>query len=181
MDSTEPVLFLGRKIFTEYVETTKRVDNINWEGPATHTRLRIQRGRTSRVALKTLLACMVRACQRENMDSMQPIYTLNNLFAACSLAQTMGLFELCKDAYRIELYLSQHHFVRPIYRIELETRWNCMTEDNNYVHAAIKAVGGRSRKMEDGSEAKKAWAGNLVALLDMHPRLKARIYDAGLN
>ncbi|KAI8943714.1 hypothetical protein NX059_001694 [Plenodomus lindquistii] len=175
------VLFLGRKVVNKFIETIRRVDNINWKGPPTRQMLFVPRGHASRVSMRILVAWMLRACQRGTMGSMQPIRIPNNLFAACTLAQTMELFELRRDAYRIDLYVAKNHLVRPIFPVELETLWNCLGDTSKYCYAAIKAIGNRLRGVEAGLEARTPWAEETVALLERHPRLKARVYDAELN
>ncbi|KAF2855212.1 hypothetical protein T440DRAFT_464501 [Plenodomus tracheiphilus IPT5] len=175
------VLFLGRKVVNKFIQTTERDDNVNWRGRATRQILFLPRGQTSKVAMRILIAWMFRACQRSTMGCMQPIRIPGNTFAACTLAQTMELFELRKDAYRIDLYISQNHFARPVFPVELKTLWNCLGETSKYVYAAIKAVGNRVRDMEAGSAVRAPWLEELGSLLEAHPQIKARVYDADLN
>lgn len=116
------------------------------------------------------------------METMQPIRIPKNLFAACSLAQTMELFALYRDAYRVDLSLSKTLFMRPIFPVELETLWNCLGEHSRYVYCAIKAVGNHIRALDGTGAAKElGWMEQMTFFLEMHEQIKARVNDTRLN
>jgi len=176
------VLFLGRRVINKFIRTTERYDNVNWSGQATRQILFLPRGQSSRAAVRILVAWMSRACRQGTMEDMQQIRIPENLFAACSLAQTMELFGLHRDAYRADLSISQTQLVRPIFPVELATLWNCLGERSKYVYAAIKAVGNRIRALDAAGPAKElAWADQMTVFLETNVEIKTRVYDARLN
>lgn len=175
------VLFLGRQIVNKFVKTVKRQDNVNWQGPATSQILSLPGGQTSKAALKILVSWMIRGCQRHTMGSMQQIRMPKNTFVACSLAQTMELLGLHKDALWADQFIAHNHFVRPIFAVELEALWNCLGEKNRYVYAAIKIVGQRVQEAEHGSTKDRHVVEDIVKLLDTISQLKARVHDLELN
>jgi hypothetical protein len=177
------VLFLGRKVLNKYIRTTHREDDVNWNGAPTCQEMNLPRGVTSKAAMKALIAWMLRACHYQTMASMKQIRVPKNTFVACSLAQTMELFELRKDALRVDHYISECHLVRPIFAVELEALWNCLGENSRYVYAAIKVVGQRLRAFEVDSEGREVLGidEDMLALLKEYPTLEARVRDLELN
>lgn len=176
------VLFLGRRVVNKFIRTTERIDNVNWCGRATRQILYLPRGHSSRAAMRILVGWMTRACRQDTMENMQCIRIPGNLFAACSLAQTMELFELRRDAYRVDVSISQTQLVRPIFPVELESLWNCLGERSKYVYAAIKAVGSQIRDRDVAASAKDLpWREQMVIFLEANSQIRARVYDAKLN
>ena len=174
------VLFLGRAVVTKFLRTLERRDNMNWRGPPTRQVLDLPRGHASKAAMRILLAWMIRACQYHTMHNMQRIRVPRNTFAACSLAQTLQLFSLHKDAYRLDESIARDHFFRPLYADEVATLWNCLGEHNRYVYAAIKATGKRFKAFtEDGQDFRDS--ANMRAMLEGYPQLKARVYVLEVN
>lgn len=171
------VLFLGRLVVNKFIRTTAREDNELWQGPPTCQEMCLPRGVASKAALRVLFSWMVRACQPHTMNNLEAIRVPNNTFAACSLAQTMELFGLYRDAYRVDLFITKDHFARPIFAVELEALWNCLSKDNKYVYTAIKIVGHRLRLQNN--EAVKPMAGleEILALLERQPDLAKRVRD----
>jgi hypothetical protein len=108
------------------------------------------------------------------MDFMEPMRIPDNTFAACSLAQTLELFGLHKDAYRVDSAISKHHFQRPIYMVEVETLWNCLGENNRYVYSIVLAFH-KQLGQEHGEGIQ------LQDLATRHPKLHARIINLKLN
>jgi hypothetical protein len=115
------------------------------------------------------------------MGIMKQIRVPRNTFVACSLAETMEVFDLHKDALRIDHYIAQTHFVRPIFAMELETLWNCLGESSRYVYAAIKAVGRRLQEYDKGINEDFPKVSEMLAMLDEYPTMKARVRDLDLN
>ena len=175
------VLFLGRQIVNKFMQTVEREDNENWRGGPTVQKLYLPRNRASKAAIKILVSWMARACQYHTMSDMKPIQIPRNTFVACSLAQTMELFGLYKDAARMDFHISKDHLLRPIFAVELESMWNCLGENTKYVYAAIKAVGTRLQEYEHGQREEMQGADEMLALLEQFPRLKARVRDLELN
>lgn len=169
------VLFLGRTIVSKYIHTMSRITNPSGHGTGAPTQqsLRLPLKTASSAALRILVAWMTRACTYATMSSMKPIQIPTNLFAACSLAQTMELLGLRRDAYRVDVAITQQFAKRPIHLVEVETLWRCLGECNRYVYAAIRAVRVRVRGDGVGKE--------LLGLRERYPGLYARICEAGVN
>ncbi|KAF1363769.1 hypothetical protein EJ07DRAFT_151869 [Lizonia empirigonia] len=170
------VLLLGRKVVSKFLHTTEREDNERWRGPPTHQKLVLPYGVTSQAAVKVLISWMIRACKFATMSSMKPIRIPKNLFASCSLAQTLELFSLHKDAYCIDSAITQQFFKRPLYPVEVETLWNCLGEDSKYVYGCIKSFANQLRRGQDLGVPE-----DIQGLYARHPRLYARIWDPALN
>ena len=167
------VLFLGRTIVSKFLRTTSREDNEAWTGLPTKQLLTLPHGVASKSSITILVSWMTRACKAATMYTMKQLRVPQNLFAACSLAQTLELFGLHKDAFRIDSAIAGHFRHRLIHAIELETLWNCLGENSKYVYGCIRAV---NRQIRDG------WTSEQMArLCEQHPRLSARMRDANLN
>jgi hypothetical protein len=177
------VLFLGRKVVNKFIRTIHREDDENWKGAPTSQVMNLPRGVTSQASMKILVAWMFRACQYQTMGTMKQIRIPRNTFAACSLARTMELFELHKDALRVDNYIAATHFARPIFASELETLWNCLGKGSRYVYAAINVVGRRLRAFDAGSTGEDSLGidADMLAMLKEHPDLEARVRDPKLN
>lgn len=175
------VLFLGRRIMNKFIKTLTREDNETWSGGPIKQILCLPRGHSSKVAIQILLAWMIRACQRHTMEDMRQITIPANTFAACSLAQTMELLGLHKDALRVDNFIAQNHFTRPVYATELETLWNCLGEGSRYVYAAVKAVGTRLQAYERGEVEMFPDAEAMMGVFRREPRLSARVRDLEQN
>ena len=141
------VLFLGRSVVSRYLRTISRVDNINWTGPPTRQSLILPANVSSLSALKILVAWMTRACTYATMSTMRPLAVPKHLFSACSLAQTLELFGLRRDADRMDHKISGRlrSSRRRLFAVEVETLWCCLGERNKYVYAAVKAFGEQMR------------------------------------
>ncbi|CAO2648311.1 Nn.00g075780.m01.CDS01 [Neocucurbitaria sp. VM-36] len=175
------VLFLGRQMVNKFIRTIEREDNEHWRGGPVSQELHLPHGVASTAAVKILVGWMIRACQPHAMHDMEPVRVPVNTFVACSLAQTMNLLGLHRDATRVDVYISQNHFVKPIFADELKTLWNCFGGDNKYVYTAIKVVGKRLRAYEEGLLAGLVGVNEMLALLNELPDLSARVRDAELN
>ncbi len=177
------VLFLGRRVVNKFIRTTHREDDENWKGAPVCQELNLPRGVASKAAIKALIAWMLRACQYQTMSSMKQIRVPKNTFVACSLARTMELFELHKDALRVDQYIAENHFVRSIFAVELETLWNCLGKESRYVYAAIKAVGQRLHAFEADNEGREILGIDeaMFSMLKQYPELEARVRDPELN
>jgi hypothetical protein len=194
------VLFLGRQLVSKFIRTISREDDNNWQGPPVCQELSLPRGHCSKAAIKVLIAWMTRACQHYSMGSIKQIRVPGNTFVACSLAQTMELLGLYKDALRVDHEIASTHFVRPIFAQELETLWNCLGQNSRYVYAAIKVVGRRLQEFENSNgndtqescETRKPDFGNdmrdkslrpdeMLTMLEDYPELRARVRDLDFN
>jgi hypothetical protein len=177
------VLFLGRKVVNKFIRTIHREDDENWKGAPTSQEMNLPKGVASQASMKILVAWMFRACQYQTMGMMKQIRIPRNTFAACSLARTMELFELHKDALRVDHYIAATHFARPIFASELETLWNCLGKGSRYVYAAINVVGRRLRAFDTGSIGEDSLGidADMLAMLKGHPDLEARVRDPKLN
>jgi hypothetical protein len=140
------VLFLGRPIVSRYLHTISRQDNTAWTGPPTQQSLVLPANIASSSALKILVAWMSRACTYATMFTMRPLAVPENLFSACTLAQTMELFGLRRDAYHVDVVISARlRSRRRLFAGEIETLWRCLGESNRYVYAIVKAFGRQVR------------------------------------
>lgn len=167
------VLFLGRDVVTKFLHTVQREQNEAWRGPPTQQNLVLPYGVASKAAITILVSWMTRACKYATMHTMKQIRLPNNLFAACSLAQTMEMLGLHKDAYRLDSAISQQFFKRPVYAVELETLWNCLGEDSKYVYGCVKAVSSQCQST--------GLSEDMQSLSKRHPCLYARIRDPTFN
>jgi hypothetical protein len=129
-----------------------------------------------------LVSWMLRACKYETMGTMKQIRIPKSTFVACSLAETMTLFALHKDAFRVDKFIALTHFIRPIFAVELETLWNCLGEQSRYVYAAIRTVGRRLHVHESGHEGPVPGIDDdMYAMLEDYPEMKARVRNQDLN
>jgi hypothetical protein len=175
------VLFLGREPISRLIRTLGLYD-VRRNDPLNKIQeLCIPRYVSSSAAIKVLLAWMKRACEPNTMDNMYQFKVPHNTFAACTLAQTLTLFGLHKDALRVDYTIIRGHFRRPIFANELESLWNCLGENNRYIYAIIKVIGHRLKESEDNQcSESQAWK-EMQALLARYPLLDARVRDPELN
>tara|TARA_R110002003_G_scaffold141_32_gene13132 strand:- start:17179 stop:18471 length:1293 start_codon:yes stop_codon:yes gene_type:complete len=175
------ILFFGRETVSKLLRTIERSDNEHWSGPPTTQVLRIPQGLGSASAFKILFSWMFRACDEHSMHRVREFLVPQNTYAACTLAQILGLFKLYRDTQRVEFTIMENHFKRPIFAADLEVLWNHLGEHNRFVYAAIKAVGMRFRKYNSGaSKPPPVWT-EMVNLLERYPSLKARVCNLDLN
>ena len=168
------VLFLGREVVNKFIRTAAREDNSAWRGLPTEQKLVLPSKATSAAALKILVSWMKRACTFATMHAMKPLRIPNNLFVACSLAKTMELFRLHRDAYRLDVAITQQFSSeRPVFAVEIETIWRCLGEEDKYVYACIKALG---QRMSQPRIVK-----DLKGLAERFPALWSRLSSLGLN
>jgi hypothetical protein len=140
------VLFLGRAAVSRFLHTLSRQDNAAWTGPPTKQALVLPANAASSSALRILVAWMTRACSYATMSTMRPLSIPDNLFSACTLAQTMELLGLRRDAYRVDCGISARLGSRRLlFAVEVEALWRCLGEGNRYVYAAVKAFGRQVR------------------------------------
>jgi hypothetical protein len=176
------VLFLGRRTVNKFIRTVHREDDVNWKGAPICQELNLPRGHCSKAAVRILVSWMLRACKYETMGTMKQIRIPKKTFVACSLAETMTLFDLHKDVFRVDRFIALTHFIRPIFAVELETLWNCLGENSRYVYGAIRTVGRRLHVHESGHEGQQPGIDDdMYTMLEDYPRLKARVRNAELN
>ncbi|EUC38460.1 hypothetical protein COCCADRAFT_32400 [Bipolaris zeicola 26-R-13] len=176
------VLFIGRRVVNKYIRTVQRQDGKSSSEPPTYQEMSLPRGVSSKAGMRVLIAWMARACQYHTMATMEQIRIPRKTFVACSLAQTMELLGLHKDALRVDNFIAQTHFVRPIFAVELEALWNCLGEENRYVYAAIRVVGNRLQTHESNdSKAVPGIDTDMYVTLKRYPQLEARVRDPELN
>jgi hypothetical protein len=175
------VLFLGRKTVTKFLRTVESFTDDRTGQHRKIQKLYIPHGVTSTSAIKVLVSWMSRACRINFRDQVRQFQVPRNTFAACTLAQTLTMFGLHKDALRVDHTISAKHLVRPIFAVELATLWNCLGEKNRYVYAAIKAVGERLQIYGEGEHKKVAIHEEILELLEKYPALKTRVRDLSFN
>ncbi|OAK99472.1 hypothetical protein IQ06DRAFT_349061 [Phaeosphaeriaceae sp. SRC1lsM3a] len=159
------VLFLGRKTIDRYLVTRFGV-----------LQLVIPQGTSSNSAWSILMSWMRRATLPSYQYDMEQFKIPHNTFAACTLAQTLSILGLYKDAYRVDMTIAEQHFVRPVYGVELEALWKNLGPKNRYTRAAIKAV---KQQLDENSVVRRIpWLyGDIMKLVELHPEMKAAILD----
>lgn len=168
------VLFLGREVINKFIRTFAREDSKAWRGLPTEQKLVLPSRATSAAALKILISWMARACSFATMHDMKPLRIPNNLFVACSLATTLEMFRLYRDAYRLDVAITQQLLSRrPIFAVEIETIWICLGENDKYVYACIRALSQRMSEPGVGDD--------LQGLAERVPALYARLSSFELN
>ncbi|KAH7073477.1 concanavalin A-like lectin/glucanase domain-containing protein [Paraphoma chrysanthemicola] len=169
------VLFLGREVVNKFLRTIERVDNEDWSGPPTVQVLRIPQGLGSAAAFKILFSWMFRACAFHSVQDVRDFKVPQNTYAACTLAQILGLFKLQHDARRVEYAIMNNHFKRPIHANDFEVLWNCLGENNRFVCAMVNAI--RMRQTFDlGGSTLPTFRKEAREMLEKYPALKARLF-----
>lgn len=166
------ILYLGRSVVNKYIRTLQRADDIRWHGPPVLQELHLPLNVSSQVAWKILLSWMILASQIPDFRNISQLQIPRSTFAACSLAQTLTILGLHRDAMRVESEIARNHFFRPIYADELEALWHGLggngKSNNKFLHKAIMVVGQRWRE-RDASEV-----GRQERLWDEMDRLMSR-------
>ncbi|KAF1918225.1 hypothetical protein BDU57DRAFT_514885 [Ampelomyces quisqualis] len=175
------VLYFGRRKVSEFIRTLGPRRDEQFEKCRGRQILVIPRGVSSTAAFRVLASWMSRASQQYCMGSMRQFRVPQNTYAACTLAQTLTLFGLHKDARRVDEFIAREHFRRPIFAVELETLWNSLGGGNRYTYAMIKIVADRLRVYEVGASKKFPMLEEMLQLLERYPQLKARVRDPNLN
>jgi hypothetical protein len=175
------ILFLGRSRVTKFIQTVRLVQDYRFKDPQKIQKVSIPQGVASRAAIRILVSWMTRACRPEYNGLVRQFDVPQNTFAACTLAQTLTLFGLYKDALRVDYTIARDHFIRPIFAVELAALWNCLGENSRYVYAALKVVGQRLRAYEVAASTKFPKHAEILQLLEEHPALKARVRDLDKN
>lgn len=127
---------------------------------------------------------MKRATLLQFQHDMQPFRVPKHTYSACTLAQTLEFLGLYKDAFRVDMTISENHFVRPMYGVELAALWNGLDTDNRYLRAAIRAVKGQMQAYRNGDIQFGRACRTVMILLEDHPELEAALSnneDAGHN
>jgi hypothetical protein len=175
------VLFLGRNVVTKFIGTIG-IREDNWFGGFQKIqKMFVPRGISSIAAIRILLAWLFRACRIQDLGTIQQFNVPHSLFAAVTLAQTLTMFGLHKDALRIDSVIPQDHLKRPIFADELEQIWNCFGPNNRYTYATIKVVGERLRNYELGGSRAFRKPHEMLELLGRRPALDALVRNASLN
>jgi hypothetical protein len=175
------VLFFGRRKVTQFIKTVGLRDMNRSDHQNNIQQLCIPPRISSSSAFKILVSWMKRACMPDTMNRMRQFNIPKHTFAACTLAQTLALFGLHKDAQRVDCKIAQEHLRRPIFAAELESLWNCLGENNRYTYAVIKVVGERLLEfgVDDGTDT-RMWR-EILELMAKIPELDARVRDLELN
>lgn len=133
------------------------------------------RGLSSKSAWTILIAWMKRATLPNYVYDIEQFRVPHNLFAACTLAQTLSFVGLHKDAYRVDMTVSENHYVRPMYAAELEALWNNLGPDNRYTCAAIRMTKKQLQDYRCGV-SRKGWIyDDIMQLLEVHSAMKVAV------
>jgi len=173
------ILMCGRPAIAKYLRTLERADAAEGYGDPLQQELRIPHGTASHVGFKIVLAWMKRACYPKYTSTMEPIRVPKNLFAAISLARTLDLLGLHRDACRVDKIIANNHFKRPIYRDELASMWKCLPKDNKYLYGIVNKLRHRLDKIEQGRA--KPLPEGVLEFLEENPELDARVGDPEVN
>jgi hypothetical protein len=172
------LLFLGRHMVEKFPIRDLKVENHEtWRRGS--QQWCIPRNKSSRSALKVIVAWMLKA-SRCPADRMRPMRTPRNLFVACSLAQTLELFGLYKDAYYVDKSISKN-LELPIFAADLESLWNCLGEESKYVYAVIKRLGAEIQNYEKLTTEDIMRHEYINTVLQKHPQLSDRVHNLELN
>lgn len=175
------VLFLGRDVVTKFIMTVGIRDDEHSGIRHRIQKLFIPRGISSKSAMRVLLSWMSRASRIPNVGHITQFKVPHSLFAACTLAQTLTLFGLHKDALRVDHTIAAENFKRPIFADELEALWNCLGPDNRYTYTTIRIVGERLRSYETGASKRFPSHQEMLDMLEQRPELKALVRDLRHN
>ncbi|KAL1602569.1 hypothetical protein SLS60_005985 [Paraconiothyrium brasiliense] len=173
-------LFCGRKILNRFLRTLEREDNVNWTGGPVAQELRFPRQYVNHVGVKILIAWMHRACRTPKKE-MKQIRIPKNLFAALSLSRALTAFSLHRDANRVDKFIAEHHYKRPMYPDEIISIWNCLPKDSKYIYRMVEDLRKKRYEYENGDKKALPDAEKVLAFLEEHPELKARVDDKDYN
>ncbi|KAF2688886.1 hypothetical protein K458DRAFT_251443, partial [Lentithecium fluviatile CBS 122367] len=173
------ILICGRPAITKFLRTLEREDGESSRGAPVQQELRIPRGTASHVGFRIMLSWMKGACYEASMGTTEPIRVPKNLFTAISLARTLDLFGLHRDACRVDNIIADHHFRRPIYPDEIAAVWKCLPRDNKYLFGIVNVLRERIKKFEDGKG--KPLHKGVLAYLEENSGLSARVRDPEVN
>jgi hypothetical protein len=171
------VLFLGRDVVSKFIMTVGIVDDDYLGVRHRIQKLLIPRGISSKSAMRVLLSWMSRASRTPNVGHITQFNVPRSLFVACTLAQTLTLFGLHKDALRVDHTIAAENFKRPIFESELDALWNCLGPNNRYTYTTIRIVGERLRAYETGASKRFPNHKEMLDLLERRPALKALVRD----
>ncbi|KAJ4348703.1 uncharacterized protein N0V89_010081 [Didymosphaeria variabile] len=173
-------LFCGRKMLNRFLRTLEREDNEKWVGGPVGQELRFPRHHVNHIGVKIVIAWMHRAC-RTPKEEMKQIRIPKNLFAALSLARALTAFGLHSDANRVDMFIANHHYQRPMYPNEIFSIWNCLPKDSKYIYRMIADLRKKRCEYESGNTNALKDAEKVLAFLEEHPELKARLDDKDYN
>jgi hypothetical protein len=105
----------------------------------------------------------------------------HHLYAASSLAQTVKLFGLERDTYRVEATMLINHFNRPLFAVEIENLWNIIGPRNKFTYQAINLVGHEFREYRaTGICGIQRWD-EFYKLMERYPGIGVRLLDPDEN
>ncbi|KAJ4289691.1 hypothetical protein N0V90_011020 [Kalmusia sp. IMI 367209] len=175
------VLFCGRKVIKKFLRTTAREDDENWTGDPVTQELRIPPGFANHIGVKIMVAWMNRACRGQYKNKMKPVRVPKNTFAALSLSMAFTTFALHRDAARVDNFIADHHYKRPLFPDEIISIWNCLPKDSKYTYRMIENLRKQLVAYEDGNNKALPDAKKVVEFLENDPSLKARVDDKEFN
>ncbi|KAF2118761.1 hypothetical protein BDV96DRAFT_642937 [Lophiotrema nucula] len=168
------ILFIGRERVTPFLRTVSEHDK-------SEQVLRMPPGSTNHVGLKILVAWMTRACKYETMSNIEPIRIPKHTFAAISLARILGVFGLHQDCDRVDRFLNNHHFRRPLYIDQVKEIWKLLPKDSKYTFRMIKQLSESLEANQRGFGKAQPDKEEILEFIENHPTLKARIMDQTKN
>lgn len=164
------ILFIGRPRISRFLQTAE------WD--KTNQQLLIPRDSANYVGLKIMVSWMVRACRVETMFAIQEMHLPENLFVAISLARTFYLFQLFRDANRVDSHIARHLFRRPLFPDSVREIWNLLPKDSRYTCRMVKQLADMMKGLEKGRRRRLPRQEELFEFLNRHPDLKLRIEQA---
>ncbi|KAF2655756.1 hypothetical protein K491DRAFT_716044 [Lophiostoma macrostomum CBS 122681] len=170
------ILFCGRKTVSRFLRTLEREDNENWIGLPTRQQLRVPPGSCNFVGLLIFLDWVRKACDREYAHTLRPIQCPVDMFSAISLARTLRLFGLKKDAERIDNSIRARLSHHPLHPHSVEEIWKAFPKDCKYTYRMVKCLKEQVEMHRDiGSPFVMPKAEEMFAVIDKYPHLKDRI------
>jgi hypothetical protein len=176
------ILFCGRKKVSRLLRTIEREDNKNWVSKPTQQQLRVPQGSCNHVGLKIFVSWIRKACDPEFAGNLHRIKCPEDTFSAVSLARTLRLFDLKKDAKRIEQQIWSRHFKRPLSPDTVEQIWKAFPKNCMYTYRMIKSL-----KLQidlhlcTDSDFTMPEANEMRAVIAKYPALKVRVQVEGEN
>ena len=166
-------LFCGRESIEKFIHPTERkdADGIFYKAEE----IRVPRASTGYIGLKVLMGWFQRAGKKEYMSTMLPIHVPENLFAAISLARTMTLFGLHRDARRVDRIVDRILCSRAIFASEVQTVWNLLPKDSRYTWRIVERVATQVEHYEMGFKKALPQPDQMFELLQKYPQLGKRV------
>jgi hypothetical protein len=127
-------IFLGPQVLSEFICALE----VDASGEPIREEIRVPQFSTSHIALKIMVAWMLRACrQRKGLREMA---VPENLFAAITLARTLRLFGRDVDAWAADYIIMGWHYRRSLSVAQLKPVWNFLPKDSRHISQVLEVL-----------------------------------------